>query len=61
MSSNSNLSKGIDTLQPDLQHSKLDRFAEVTNTVADAAGGVIRKYFRKKFEILDKEDLIKLL
>ncbi|GMY05734.1 bifunctional phosphatase IMPL2, chloroplastic [Fagus crenata] len=57
MSSNSNLSNGVDTLQPDLQHSELDRFAEVANTVADAAGEVIRKYFRKKFEILDKEDL----
>ncbi|GMY27552.1 wee1-like protein kinase isoform X2, partial [Fagus crenata] len=43
MSSNSNLSNGIDTLQPDLQHSKLDRFAEVANTVADATGEVIRK------------------
>jgi hypothetical protein len=61
MSSNSNLSNGVDTLQPDLQHSELDRFAEVANTVADAAGEVIRKYFRKKFEILDKEDLSKLL
>ncbi|GMY05736.1 bifunctional phosphatase impl2, chloroplastic [Fagus crenata] len=57
MSSNSNLSNGVDTLQPDLQHSELDRFAEVANTVADAAGEVIRKYFRKKFEILDKENL----
>uniref|UniRef100_A0A2N9J081 Histidinol-phosphatase n=1 Tax=Fagus sylvatica TaxID=28930 RepID=A0A2N9J081_FAGSY len=57
MSSNPNLSNGVDTLQPDLQHSELDRFAEVANTVADAAGEVIRKYFRKKFEILDKEDL----
>ena len=61
MSSNSNLSNGVDTLQPDLQHSELDRFAEVANTVADAAGEVIRKYFRKKFEILNKEDLNKLL
>uniref|UniRef100_A0A2N9G5H4 Uncharacterized protein n=1 Tax=Fagus sylvatica TaxID=28930 RepID=A0A2N9G5H4_FAGSY len=49
MSSNSNLSNGVDTLQPDLQHSELDRFAEVANTVADAAREVIRKYFRKKF------------
>ncbi|OWM83880.1 bifunctional phosphatase IMPL2, chloroplastic isoform X2 [Punica granatum] len=36
---------------------ELDRFAEVANRVADAAGEVIRKYFRKKFEILDKADL----
>ena len=61
MSSNSNLSNGVDTLQPDLQRSELNRFAEVANIVADAAGEVIRKYFKKKFEILDKEDLSKLL
>ncbi|GAV61547.1 Inositol_P domain-containing protein [Cephalotus follicularis] len=35
----------------------IDRFAEVGDRLADAAGQVIRKYFRKKFEILDKEDL----
>lgn len=34
----------------------LDRFAQVANRVADAAGEVIRKYFRKKFEIIDKAD-----
>lgn len=34
----------------------LDRFAEVASWVADAAGDVIRKYFRKKFEIIDKPD-----
>ena len=61
MSSNSNLSNGVDTLQLDLQHSELDRFAKVANTVADAAGEVIHKHFRKKFGILDKEDLNKLL
>ncbi|XP_030945157.1 bifunctional phosphatase IMPL2, chloroplastic [Quercus lobata] len=57
MSTNSKLSNGIDTLQLDLpQQSELDRIAQVANTVADAAGEVIRKYFRNKFEILDKED-----
>ncbi|KAF3948763.1 hypothetical protein CMV_025278 [Castanea mollissima] len=57
MSINSKLSNGIDTLQLDLpQQSELDRIAQVANTVADAAGEVIRKYFRNKFEILDKED-----
>ncbi|KAG8368205.1 hypothetical protein BUALT_Bualt15G0021000 [Buddleja alternifolia] len=35
----------------------LDRFADVGNQLADAAGDVIRKYFRKSFDILDKEDL----
>lgn len=37
--------------------SELDRFADVGNKLADAAGEVIRKYFRKSFDILDKEDL----
>ncbi|XP_073124813.1 bifunctional phosphatase IMPL2, chloroplastic [Henckelia pumila] len=35
----------------------LDRFADVGNQLADAAGDVIRKYFRKSFDIVDKEDL----
>ncbi|KAG9449757.1 hypothetical protein H6P81_009722 [Aristolochia fimbriata] len=37
--------------------SQVDSFVEVANKVADAAGEVIRKYFRKSFEILDKDDL----
>lgn len=36
---------------------QLDRFAEVGNKLADAAGEVIRKYFRKNFDILQKHDL----
>lgn len=35
----------------------LDRFAAVGNQLADAAGEVIRRYFRKSFDILDKPDL----
>lgn len=35
---------------------ELDRFAEVANKVADASGEVIRKFFRQKFDILDKKD-----
>lgn len=34
-----------------------DRFTDVGNQLADAAGDVIRRYFRKSFDILDKEDL----
>ncbi|KAI3702530.1 hypothetical protein L6452_28270 [Arctium lappa] len=37
--------------------SELDHFADIANKLADAAGDVIRKYFRKRFDILDKEDL----
>ncbi|KAK4740195.1 hypothetical protein R3W88_003892 [Solanum pinnatisectum] len=40
-----------------VEDSQLDKFAAVCNKIADAAGEVIRKYFRKSFDILDKEDL----
>ncbi|KAJ0233552.1 Bifunctional phosphatase IMPL2 [Hirschfeldia incana] len=35
----------------------LDRFAAVANELADASGEVIRKYFRKKFDIVEKDDM----
>ncbi|XP_030549537.1 bifunctional phosphatase IMPL2, chloroplastic [Rhodamnia argentea] len=44
-------------LDPGPEEDELGRFAGVANRAADAAGEVIQKYFRKKFEILDKEDL----
>lgn len=60
MTSNSSLSNGIETAASlDFEDSELDGFAAVGNKVADAAGEVIRKYFRKSFDILDKEDLSK--
>ncbi|VVB09676.1 unnamed protein product [Arabis nemorensis] len=37
--------------------TELDRFADVGNALADASGEVIRKYFRKKFDIVDKDDM----
>ncbi|XP_058091974.1 bifunctional phosphatase IMPL2, chloroplastic isoform X2 [Magnolia sinica] len=40
-----------------LDNVEIDRFVEIGNKVADAAGEVIRKYFRKKFDIIDKDDL----
>ncbi|KAG5624952.1 hypothetical protein H5410_010170 [Solanum commersonii] len=40
-----------------VEDSDLDKFAAVSNKIADAAGEVICKYFRKSFDILDKEDL----
>lgn len=58
MTSDSNLSTHAVTSNG-FSEPDLDRFAEVGNKLADAAGEVIRKYFRKKFEILDKEDLSK--
>uniref|UniRef100_A0A2P2PLK6 Uncharacterized protein n=1 Tax=Rhizophora mucronata TaxID=61149 RepID=A0A2P2PLK6_RHIMU len=54
MSSNSRLSDLTDPLFSDFD---LDRLVGVANSLADASGDVIRKYFRKKFDILDKEDL----
>lgn len=53
MSLRSNFSNNNDTLSTE---ADLDRFADVANKLADAAGEVIRKYFRNKFDILDKED-----
>lgn len=58
MSSNSALSHSNDVGELALEDSEeLDRFAIVANDLADAAGEVIRKYFRKSFDIRDKEDL----
>uniref|UniRef100_A0A0R0JFQ9 Histidinol-phosphatase n=1 Tax=Glycine max TaxID=3847 RepID=A0A0R0JFQ9_SOYBN len=36
---------------------ELNHFAEVGNKVADAAGEIIRKYFRKNFDVIHKHDL----
>lgn len=58
MTSNSSQSN---SLQLDLTEADLDGFSDVANKLADASGEVIRKYFRKKFEIIDKEDLSKQL
>ncbi|KNA23196.1 hypothetical protein SOVF_027050 [Spinacia oleracea] len=38
-------------------NGNVDRFSDVANELADASGEVIRSFFRKKFEILDKDDL----
>ena len=54
MAFNSKLSNGVIS-----NEHELNRFVEVGNKIADAAGEVIRKYFRKKFDIIDKDDLSK--
>lgn len=36
---------------------QFNHFADVANKAADAAGDVIRKYFRKNFDIIHKHDL----
>ncbi|KAI0493741.1 hypothetical protein KFK09_023866 [Dendrobium nobile] len=36
---------------------EMDHFSTVANKMADAAGEVIRKYFRQSFAVLDKNDL----
>ncbi|KAH7841833.1 hypothetical protein Vadar_024429 [Vaccinium darrowii] len=56
MASNSTPLNQIETISSVPDKSELDRFAAVANKVADAAGEVIRKYFRKPFDIIDKED-----
>lgn len=52
-----NHSYGVQSAGIEFDTFDLDRFADVGNQLADAAGDVIRKYFRKSFDILDKEDL----
>ncbi|CAI9786378.1 unnamed protein product [Fraxinus pennsylvanica] len=54
---NSNSKIDISTVDLGLDHLDLDHFVDVGNKLADASGDVIRKYFRKSFDILDKEDL----
>ncbi|KAK6946281.1 Inositol monophosphatase-like [Dillenia turbinata] len=56
MTSNSNRIEASPAAS-DEEEDQINRFAQVANRVADAAGEVIRKYFRKNLEILDKEDL----
>lgn len=56
--SNSDLSNNqFDLLQQGFNNGDIERFADVANKLADASGEVIRSFFRKKFEILDKDDL----
>ncbi|KAJ7967281.1 Inositol-1-monophosphatase [Quillaja saponaria] len=57
MATNLKFSNGVQTFPLGFSEQELDCFAEVGNKVADAAGEIIRKYFRNKFDILDKEDL----
>ncbi|KAJ4964074.1 hypothetical protein NE237_024013 [Protea cynaroides] len=56
MSLSPNLSNAIETIPLGFE-DELDRFVDVANKLADAAGEVIRTYFRKSFVILDKDDL----
>ncbi|XP_054787364.1 bifunctional phosphatase IMPL2, chloroplastic-like isoform X1 [Prosopis cineraria] len=56
MASDPLLSNGVYAFPTVLSEKELNRFVDVANKVADAAGEIIRKYFRNKFEVLDKED-----
>ncbi|MCL7044126.1 hypothetical protein MKW94_030845 [Papaver nudicaule] len=54
----SSSSNGIETVKSGVVGTdEMDSFVQVGNKVADAAGEVIRSFFRKNFEIVDKEDL----
>lgn len=59
MASNSRRPDLSEEFQSELSITELDRFADVGNALADASGEVIRKYFRKKFDIVDKDDMSK--
>ncbi|XP_042518185.1 bifunctional phosphatase IMPL2, chloroplastic-like isoform X2 [Macadamia integrifolia] len=50
------LPNGIETVPLGFE-DQLHRFVDVANNLADSSGAVIRTYFRKSFEILDKDDL----
>ncbi|KAE9448288.1 hypothetical protein C3L33_19812, partial [Rhododendron williamsianum] len=56
MALNLSPSNQIEAISSFPDQSELDRFAAVANKAADAAGVAIRKYFRKPFDIIDKED-----
>lgn len=57
MSSSVSLSDSGKAADSSLEDSDLNSFVHVANLLADAAGCVIRQYFRKRFDIVDKEDL----
>ncbi|CAL9228600.1 unnamed protein product [Arabidopsis halleri] len=57
MASNSKRPNVSEESPSKLSDTELDRFAAVGNALADASGEVIRKYFRKKFDIVDKDDM----
>jgi len=59
MASNSKRPNISNESPSELSDTELDRFAAVGNALADASGEVIRKYFRKKFDIVDKDDMSK--
>ncbi|KAI3978859.1 hypothetical protein MKX01_016034 [Papaver californicum] len=52
----SSSSNGIETMKFGIGIDEMDSFVQVGNKVADAAGEVIRSFFRKNFEIVNKED-----
>ncbi|PIA52797.1 hypothetical protein AQUCO_01000573v1 [Aquilegia coerulea] len=56
MSVNSNVPNGLDGITLGFDY-ELDKFVKIGNKVADVAGEVILKYFRKSFVIVDKDDL----
>ncbi|KAL9238226.1 hypothetical protein vseg_012680 [Gypsophila vaccaria] len=43
--------------QLEFHDAEFDRFSAVANRLADASGDVIRKFFRKKIQVLDKDDM----
>ncbi|KAJ4880081.1 myo-inositol monophosphatase like 2 [Raphanus sativus] len=57
MASNSKRTDARDDSSSEPIATDLDRFAAVANELADASGEVIRKYFRKKFDIVEKDDM----
>jgi inositol-phosphate phosphatase/L-galactose 1-phosphate phosphatase/histidinol-phosphatase len=47
---------GWEVAMADKEGVGVERLVEVAQRAADAAGEVLRKYFRQRVEIIDKED-----
>lgn len=57
--SGSQTARGSNVDATEVRDGEMDRMLEVGNRAADVAGEVLRKYFRQRFDIIDKEDLSK--
>ncbi|OAY83684.1 Bifunctional phosphatase IMPL2, chloroplastic [Ananas comosus] len=55
--SGSETARGSNVDATEVSDGEMDRMLEVANRAADVAGEVLRKYFRQRFDIIDKEDL----
>ncbi|KAF3329038.1 bifunctional phosphatase IMPL2 [Carex littledalei] len=55
--SSTSSSSNCDCLAETEKSGNMDSLVQVAHSVADVAGKVLRKYFRQRFDIIDKDDL----